>query len=134
SAVNALTLSPALCALLLKPHKTRENGKKLNFFKRFQNGFNVAFNATTERYGKSLTFFYKHKWVTPVIILAAAGGIWWSSSAVPTGFVPSEDRGIVFANIDLPVGSSIDATAEYNKKLEEALVKIPGVEDASVVA
>src|SRR5699024_3438843 len=116
SAVNALTLSPALCAVFLKPHKEedRETEKKKNLVQRFHSGFNRAFNATVSKYGQSLHFIYKHKWITPLIIILAGLGIWWSSSNISTGFVPNEDRGMIFTNVELPVGSSIDATARVN--------------------
>ena len=111
SAVNALTLSPALCALLLKPHKDEE-GKKKSFLERFYSSFNTAFAVTTKKYGNSLVFLYKHKWITVVILLISVGSIFWAASNTPTGFVPNEDRGMVFANIELPAGASLDRTVE----------------------
>lgn len=133
SAVNALTLSPALCAIFLKPHG-EETDEKPGFFKRFGNGFNAAFNATVERYGRSLRYFYMHKWLVPLILIFAGVGIWWTSSNIPTGFVPSEDRGIVFTNVHLPEGTAVDVTADFNNRLVEKLLEVPGVEDVSIVA
>lgn len=134
SAVNALTLSPALCALLLKGHKDEsEDGKKKNFLKRFFAAFNRGFDATIKKYGKSVHFLYRNKWVTGVILLAAIGGIFYSSSVVKTGFVPNEDQGIVFINVELPAGSSIDRTHEINQKLYELIKEIPGVEGVSTI-
>lgn len=133
SALNALTLSPALCALFLKSHETDYGGKK-NLAKRMQIAFNVAFESATQKYGQSLRFFYKHKWVTPLIVLLAVLGIAWSSSKLSKGFVPSEDRRILYMNIELPVGSSLDATAMVNNELAEKVRQIPGVETITVVA
>ncbi|MCF8713822.1 efflux RND transporter permease subunit [Joostella atrarenae] len=133
SAVNALTLSPALCALLLKTH-TEEEKKNTSFLQRFYDGFNRGFNAITQRYGKSLGFLYKHKWITGVALLASIAGIVWVSSTTPTGFVPSEDRGIIFANVELPPGSSIDRTGEVNRLLYEKTKDLPGVEGVSVIS
>ncbi|NJX17198.1 efflux RND transporter permease subunit, partial [Tamlana crocina] len=96
SAVNALTLSPALCALFLKPHHEKE-GKRKGFLKRFFSTFNIAFEATTARYIRSVSFLYRHKWITGAIIVAAIASIFWASSTTPTGFVPDEDRGMIFA-------------------------------------
>src|SRR5699024_9506002 len=62
SAVNALTLSPALCAVFLKPHKAQDPNKKKNLIQRFHTGFNTAFKATVRKYGDSLHFIFKHKW------------------------------------------------------------------------
>ena len=133
SAVNALTLSPALCALFLKPHDEHENHKKKNFLQRFYAAFNRGFNATINRYGKSLHFLYKNKWITAVILILSAVGIWWTSSTTPTGFVPNEDRGIIFANVELPAGSSLDKTHEITSELYNKVKNLPGVEGLNMV-
>lgn len=133
SAINALTLSPALCALFLKPHTEESASKKRNLKQRFFNAFNSGFKATTKKYGRSVNFLYKHKWVTAFILVLALVGIWWSSGVVKTGFVPDEDRGIVFMNIELPPGSSIDRTHEVNEELYSKIKQIPGVLDGSVI-
>lgn len=130
SAVNALTLSPALCALLLKPHKDHE---KKGLMQRFFSSFNTAFDVTTRRYVGSLKFLQRYKWVTPLILLACIGGIWWASSVTPTGFVPNEDRGMVFANIELPAGASLDRTVGVTQELFEKVNQIPGFDGGSMV-
>jgi HAE1 family hydrophobic/amphiphilic exporter-1 len=132
SAVNALTLSPALCALLLKPHQEKEHEKK-GFLKRFFTTFNIAFDVTTKKYVKSLGFLYRFKWITAVIIIASVGAIFWASSTTPTGFVPDEDRGMVMANISLPPGASLDRTVEVTSALSERARQIPGIEAVSMV-
>lgn len=130
SAVNALTLSPALCALFLKPH---DEDKKKNFLQRFYAAFNRGFNATITRYGQSLHFLYKNKWITAVILILAGIGIWWTASTTPTGFVPNEDRGIVFANIELPAGSSLDKTHQVTSLLYNKVKDLPGVQGLNMV-
>lgn len=132
SAVNALTLSPALCALLLKPHKDEE-GKKKSFLQRFYSSFNTAFAVTTNKYGNSLVFLYKHKWITVLILLISVGSIFWAASNTPTGFVPNEDRGMVFANIELPAGASLDRTVEITSELSEKISQMPGVEGVTLI-
>jgi HAE1 family hydrophobic/amphiphilic exporter-1 len=132
SAVNALTLSPALCALLLKPKKDEE-GKKKSFLQRFYSSFNTAFAVTTKKYGNSLVFLYKHKWITVVILLISVGSIFWAANNTPTGFVPNEDRGMVFANIELPAGASLDRTVELTSKLSEKIRQMPGVEGVTLI-
>ncbi|GHA36364.1 multidrug transporter AcrB [Salinimicrobium marinum] len=132
SAVNALTLSPALCALFLKPHQEKAHEKK-GFLKRFFTSFNVAFDVTTKKYVKSLGFLYRFKWITAVIIIASVGAIFWASSTTPTGFVPDEDRGMVMANISLPPGASLDRTVEVTSALSERARQIPGIEAVSMV-
>jgi len=133
SAVNALTLTPALCALFLKGHDDKQNSKKPGFIQRFFNAFNRGFKATVNRYGRSVHFLYRNKWVTVLILILAVVGIWWSSSTVKTGFVPDEDRGIIFMNMELPAGSSIDRTHEINQTLYSKIKDLPGVKGVSVI-
>ncbi|WP_158857188.1 efflux RND transporter permease subunit [Lunatibacter salilacus] len=132
SAVNALTLSPALCAILLKPHKD-EHGKKRSFLQRFFDAFNVGFDVTTRKYIKSLGFLYKHKWITVVILLGSVGAIVWASANTPTGFVPDEDRGMIFINVELPPGASLDRTVSVTDELYAKISEIPGVMGGSMV-
>ncbi len=127
SAVNALTLSPALCALLLKNHKDDEELKGKGPLKRFFTVFNRGFNATVERYGKSLQFLYKKKWISALLLILAIVGIFWASKTTPTGFVPNEDRGIIFANIELPAGASLDRTDAVAKDLYTKMKGLEGV-------
>ncbi|WP_179009242.1 efflux RND transporter permease subunit [Winogradskyella forsetii] len=133
SAVNALTLSPALCALLLKEHKYDEELKRKNPLQRFFTVFNRGFNATVSKYGKSLEFLYKRKWLSALLLIIAAVGIFWASKTTPTGFVPNEDRGIVFVNIELPAGASLDRTDAVTKDLYARTVDMEGVEGLSFV-
>lgn len=131
SAVNALTLSPALCAIFLKPH--HEKKEKRNLLQRFFKNFNIAFEATTKRYVRSLSFLYRHKWVTAAILLASVGVIYWSATTTPTGFVPNEDRGMIFTDIELPAGASLDRTVAVTQELYDKIKDIPGVEGGSLV-
>lgn len=133
SAVNALTLSPALCAVFLKGHDEKENTDRKGFIKRFFNGFNRGFDASVKKYGKSVHFLYRNKWITAVIILLAVAGIFWSSSVVKTGFVPEEDRGFIFVNIELPAGSSVDRTDAVKEKLYNKIKDVPGIEGISLI-
>nr|WP_321229001.1 efflux RND transporter permease subunit [uncultured Psychroserpens sp.] len=127
SAVNALTLSPALCALLLKGHKDDEEIKGKSPLKRFYTLFNRGFNATVERYGRSLQFLYKRKFISVLLLIIAVIGIYWASTTTPTGFVPNEDRGIIFANIELPPGASLDRTDAVARKLYDKVEGIDGI-------
>ncbi|HSI68802.1 MAG TPA: efflux RND transporter permease subunit [Gillisia sp.] len=132
SAVNALTLSPALCALFLKPHD-EEKGKKKNFLQRFYTAFNAAFDATTRKYTRSVGFLYKHKWINVVILVAAVALTFLASSNTPTGFVPTEDRGIIFMNLELPAGASLDRTSEVTERLYKEIIEVPGVRGSSMI-
>lgn len=132
SALNALTLSPALCALLLKPHHGEGHQGK-GFMKRFFGRFNTAFEITTKKYTRSLSFLYRYKWITPVILLASIAAVWWAASTTPSGFVPTEDRGMVFANIELPPGATLDRTVAVTQELYDKIKTIPGFEGGSLV-
>ncbi|MCB7481985.1 efflux RND transporter permease subunit [Christiangramia sediminis] len=133
SAINALTLSPALCALFLKTHDEKDRSKK-TYLQRFYDGFNRGFNATIHRYGQSLSFLYKNKWITAVILVLAVAGIWWASSTTPSGFVPDEDRGLIFVNVELPAGASIDRTQEVNDLLYNKVKDLEGIEGVSIIS
>lgn len=132
SAVNALTLTPALSALLLKPHN--DNHKKKGLLQRFYDAFNAGFNAVTNKYTQSLGFLVKHKWVTVGILGVSVLAIVWASNTIPTGFVPSEDRGVVFMNAELPAGSSLDRSYEVTEKLYESIKGIEGIKGASFIS
>jgi len=127
SAVNALTLSPALCALLLKGHKEDEELKGKSPLKRFYTLFNHGFSATIDKYGNSLQFLYKKKFISVLLLIIAIVGIFWASTTTPTGFVPNEDRGIIFANIELPPGASLDRTDAVSRKLYDKIEGIDGI-------
>ncbi|NKI26642.1 efflux RND transporter permease subunit [Arenibacter sp. 6A1] len=131
SAVNALTLSPALCALLLKPHSEEE--KKKTYLQRFYTAFNAGFDATIRRYGQSLGFLYKNKWVTGLILIGSVVGIVWVANTTPSGFVPDEDRGLVFINVELPPGASVDRTAEVNREIYSKVKDLPGVNGVTLI-
>lgn len=126
SAINALTLSPALCALILKPHE-EEHGQKKGFLKRFYSAFNAAFDATTNKYKKSVKFFVNKKWVAFVVIAAFAGIFVLLMNTQPKAFVPGEDTGGVMSDISLPPGTSIERTEEVLLNVENAVKDIPEI-------
>lgn len=126
SAVNALTLSPALCALFLRPKKD-ENGKKKNFIYRFFDAFNIAFKEFTKRYGEGFLILLRHRWITGALLVVAVVVIFILNRVMPTGFVPQEDRGVIFANIELPASASMDRTYQVMKELSDKAYKVPGV-------
>lgn len=132
SAVNALTLSPVLCALFLKPHQDKAYEKK-SFMGKFFHKFNIAFEAATLRYGKTFTFFLRHKWITLVLFVIAGGVLFWSNQSMKKGFIPSEDTGFFFANIEMIPGASMERTSAVAKQVQDRLRKIDGVDRVTVV-
>ncbi|HUH18189.1 efflux RND transporter permease subunit [Albibacterium sp.] len=127
SAVNALTLSPALCALFLKPHA--EEHKKQNFLERFYAAFNVAFDATTHKYKKSVSFIIKRKWIAVAGIIAFGGIFYYLTLVTPTAFVPTEDTGSINVDIALPASSSFERTEAVSSEVEKIVQSIPEVEN-----
>ena len=132
SAINALTLSPVLCSLFLKPHGDKEYEEK-SWIGKFFHKFNIAFNAATLKYGKTFTFFLRHKWVTLVLFVLAGGGIYYANSQMKSGFVPNEDQGFVMMNVEMIPGASMERVANVMREVNEKLSNIPGVENATIV-
>ncbi|NUY81308.1 efflux RND transporter permease subunit [Flavobacterium sp. MAH-1] len=128
SAVNALTLSPALCALFLKPHDEHEHEKKKNFKDRFFIAFNSGFDRMNDRYVKSLGFLFKRKWITVLGLAVFAGAIILLFKSTPSGFIPNEDRGIIMADITLPPGTTLEQTDKVIQKFDSILKTMPLVE------
>ncbi|SFU76158.1 hydrophobic/amphiphilic exporter-1, HAE1 family [Pustulibacterium marinum] len=124
SAINALTLSPALCALLLKPHG--EHAKK-NFVQRFYTGFNVAFNKTTYKYQKGVYFFIKRKGLAMLILAGFIAGFVVLMNVTPTAFVPEEDQGTIMCDVSLPAASSLERTDEVMEEIKGIVMEIPEV-------
>src|SRR5699024_8505151 len=110
SAVNALTLSPALCALFLKPHSAKN--KKKNFLQRFFVAFDLAFKATTTKYKNVVSFLIQRKWIVTISVVVFTGLFYFFSVMTPSSFVPNEDTGSIFADVALPISSSIERTEE----------------------
>ncbi|MCK0132179.1 efflux RND transporter permease subunit [Flavobacteriaceae bacterium F08102] len=133
SALNALTLTPALCALFLKPHKEHEDRKK-SVLQRFYGAFNVAFTATSQKYVQAVGGLLKRKWLVIGFLILSVLSIVWTSKSLPTGFVPSEDRGVIFMNAELPPGSSLDRTFEVNNQLYKTIKGIKGIKGASFIS
>jgi HAE1 family hydrophobic/amphiphilic exporter-1 len=127
SAVNALTLSPALCAILLKPHK--DDHKHKSFLQRFYTAFNVSFDKVTGKYKNSVNFLSHKRWLVGVFILVAGGGLYYMMKTTPSSFVPAEDQGVLFANISLPPSASMERSTVIAKQVDSIAKAIPEVEN-----
>ncbi|TCC96606.1 efflux RND transporter permease subunit [Pedobacter hiemivivus] len=133
SAVNALTLSPALCALLLKPHNAHDQPKK-GFMQRFYDGFNASFMAMTSKYKKSVIFLINKKWLAFAGIALFAVLFWFLVKTTPTGFVPNEDSGSIYGNVILPPATSLERTELIADQIDSIARSIPEVELSSRLA
>jgi HAE1 family hydrophobic/amphiphilic exporter-1 len=132
SAINALTLSPALCALLLKPHAD-DHGKKKNFMQRFYTAFNTSFDAMTMKYKHSVTFLARRKWIAGLGILLFTGVLIWAMNTTPKGFVPNEDLGTIMSDISLPPATSLEQTAIVIKQIDSIAHTIPEIKNSLTV-
>jgi hydrophobe/amphiphile efflux-1 (HAE1) family protein len=139
SAVNALTLSPALCALFLKnKHNPEENGNnghkaKRGFGARFFDGFNGGFKSLTTRYIGSLKFLIKHKWIALTALVLIAATSFWLIQKTPTGFIPTEDQGFVLYAVSTPPGSSLDRTHEATEAIDSIVRAEPANDHLYVI-
>ncbi|WP_321481026.1 efflux RND transporter permease subunit [uncultured Bacteroides sp.] len=127
SALNALTLSPALCAILLKPHSDEHN-KKLSRIDRFHKAFNAAYDVTLTKYKKGVQFFIHKKWLSIGTFVVASGLLAFLMMKTPTGLVPNEDTGIFFITVSLPPGSSLEKTEATMGEVDKLLVTNPLVQ------
>jgi HAE1 family hydrophobic/amphiphilic exporter-1 len=127
SAINALTLSPALCALLLKPHA--DDHKHQSFIQRFYTSFNVAFDNLTNKYKRSVQFLSVKKWIVLGSIAIAGAALFYMMKTTPSAFVPAEDQGTIFANISLPPSSSMERSTAIAKQVDSIAHTIPGVQN-----
>ena len=124
SAVNALTLSPALCALILKPYMDENGEMRDNFAARFRKAFNTAFNAMINKYKHGVLLFIKHKWLMWSTLALAFGALALLMNNTKTGLVPDEDQGTIMVNVTTAPGSSL---AETHKVMEEVATRMQGI-------
>lgn len=133
SAINALTLSPALCALLLKPHTADAENHK-GFIPKFFTGFNIAFEVVTKKYVGVVRFLIRRKWISFVGIAAFALLFYTLIKTTPTGFVPNEDGGAIFGNVVLPPASTLERTEKIVFEVDSIARSIPEIELSSTLS
>ena len=112
SAIIALTLTPVLCAMLLKNHHGKE--EKKNFLTKGLDKFNSGFDKLTGKYVGILKRMVSRKWLTFGILIAFCAGIYLENQVLPSGFVPSEDQGTIYAIIQTPPGATLERTNEVS--------------------
>lgn len=134
SAINALTLSPALCALILRPNEEVIEGRKPGFSTRFRMAFDSSFRRIVQKYKSGVKFFVKRKWVAWASLGFVVVLLFYLMSTTKTGLVPSEDTGSIFVSLDAPAGSTLAETAEIMGQVEKELKDIPQIENFNKVA
>lgn len=133
SAVNALTLSPALSALVLKPEHKEKDGDS-SYIDRFHLAFDAAFEATKHRYKKSLGFFTRHAWTSVAAIIGFILLFAVLFQTTPSGFVPDEDQGTFFANVSLPPSASLERTQDVMNEVDQILADMDIIDSRLSIA
>ena len=133
SAINALTLSPALCALIMTPHMDKTTGEKLSFSSRFHHAFEASFNRLVLKYKNGVSFFLRRKWIAWVSLVAVCALLVFFMRTTKTGLVPDEDMGTVFVNVTTPPGSSLAQTRKTMEMIDQRIREIPQIKTYSNV-
>ena len=132
SAINALTLSPALCAILLKPHKEGEGHKK-TFVSRFHIAFNVAYNNMLAKYKNGVAHFVHHKKLSFLGVIVGTIILIVLMNITPTGLVPNEDTGTIMVTVDLQPGTSQERTEEVMMQIDQILGSHPAMQSRTQI-
>jgi len=132
SGIVALTLTPVLCAMILKNHHGKE--KRSNAFTRFLAGFNHGFDRFTGKYVHLLRKMTHKPWITFGLTAVFVGGIWAIAHFLPSGFIPSEDQGMIYAILQTPPGATLERTNDLSRKLQEIILQVEGVQSVSSIA
>ena len=134
SAINALTLSPALCALIMTPHIDASTGQKLSFSSRFHQAFEASFNRLILRYKGGVKWFFRRKWIVGTALVASIALLVVLMKTTKTGLVPDEDMGCIFMNVTTPPGSSLSQTVKATSEVEKCIKDIPQIDRYSNVS
>lgn len=134
SAINALTLSPALCALIITPHIDTSTGQKLSFSSRFHQAFEASFNRLILRYKGGVKWFFRRKWIVGTALVASIALLVVLMKTTKTGLVPEEDMGCIFMNVTTPPGSSLSQTIKAMSEVEKCIKDIPQISRYSNVS
>lgn len=134
SAVNALTLSPALCALIMTPHIKAEEGRNLSFSSRFHIAFDAAFGRIVNKYKVGVKYFFRHKWMAGIALVATCVLLVVLVKTTKTGLIPDEDTGTVFVSVTTAPGSTLAETESILEEVEKRLEGIPQIYLYSSVA
>ncbi len=136
SALNALTLSPALCALFLKPHSTDGHGgeKKMSWVDRFHTSFNVAYDSVLKKYKKRVVFFIHKKWLSFGLVAGSIVLLVFFMKVTPTGMVPTEDTGTIMGAVTLPPGTSQERAEEILARVDSLVAADPAVQSRTIIS
>jgi HAE1 family hydrophobic/amphiphilic exporter-1 len=133
SAINALTLCPALCSLLMTPPQIVENGKKVSFSTRFNKAFNTSFHTLVLRYKNGLKHLFKHRWIAWSLLGLTGILLVVLMNTTKTGLIPDEDTGTIFINVSTPAGSTLEQTKKSMDRVTKAIKGIPEIDGNSAI-
>ena len=134
SALNALTLSPALCAIFLKPHDEGHGAKKMTRVERFHTAFNAAYDSILKKYKKHVVFFIHKKWLSFGLVAASIILLVFFMKVTPTGMVPNEDTGTIMGAVTLPPGTSQERAMEILNRVDSLVAAEPAVDSRTVIS
>ena len=134
SALNALTLSPALCAIFLKPHDEGHGTKKMTRVERFHTAFNAAYDSILKKYKKHVVFFIHKKWLSFGLVTASIILLVFFMKVTPTGMVPNEDTGTIMGAVTLPPGTSQERAMEILNRVDSLVAAEPAVDSRTVIS
>ena len=127
SLLNSLTLSPALCALIMTPHQEVKPGEKASFSSRFHKAFDAGFSSIVNKYKHVVLFMFKRKWLTVILLIIACGGLVYMMNTTKTGLVPKEDMGSINVDVRTPPGTNIAETEKVMAEIDERISTIPQI-------
>lgn len=134
SGINAVTLTPALCAIILKPTDDEHGPKKSNILTRFFGGFNNRYDKLVGRYKQLLLAITGRRIIIAGALVLFVIGTWGINAILPSGFIPSEDQGMIYVNVTTPVGATVERTEKVLDRLEKIASATEGVESISTLA
>ena len=134
SALNALTLSPALCAIFLKPHNTDHGNKKQTLVDRFHTSFNTAYDSILKKYKKRVLFFIQKKWLSMGLVVISIVLLIFFMNTTPTGMVPNEDTGTLMGAVTLPPGTSQDRSEQILARVDSLIAADPAVSSRTMIS
>ncbi|RYY35681.1 MAG: efflux RND transporter permease subunit [Sphingobacteriaceae bacterium] len=131
SGINALTLTPALCAIMLKHNHAP---RKKNIVQRFFSGFNDKYNRLQGKYSGMMTYLSPRKGLTIIMLIGFFILTWGFSAILPTGFIPTEDQGMLYVNVTTPAGATVERTEQVLKQIQKQTESIKAIESVSTLA
>ncbi len=132
SMISALTLCPALCAIMMRPSDGTKSAKSING--RVRAAYNASFNAVLDKYKRGVMFFIRHRWMVWTSLAVAVALLVYLMSTTKTGLVPQEDQGVIMVNVSISPGSTLEETTKVMDRLENILKDTPEIEHYARVA